>query len=66
MIPWEESEVHQEGNYRFLRGCVIIATVVAALISLISGDWSILGYWLRIAACSDVKCGFCTFRSEST
>ncbi len=46
MIPWEESEIFQEGNYRLLRWAAIFLTLLTTVISILTGDWSVLGYWL--------------------
>jgi len=46
MIPWEESAIHQEANYRLLRWAAVVVTVGVAVFGLYTGDWSYFGYWI--------------------
>ncbi len=42
MIPWEESQFHQEANYRVIRFCLVCATIIGVMLGLLSGVWSVL------------------------
>ena len=50
MIPWEESQLHQEANYRLLRWAALVISVGSIVLAWLTDDWSFSRGWFLFLA----------------